>query len=65
MRSKNTSSILAAIPVSNIPKGSAAFWPTIDETIVYSNYFARSVAGKFIKSSHCCRVQYLCLGYPS
>lgn len=49
MRSKSWESIIAAIPPSNGPTGSAAFWPTIDDTIVFSDYPARSTAGAFSK----------------
>jgi cholinesterase len=49
MRSKNTTEISAAIPLSNSAFGAAAFWPTIDDVVVFSDYPARSAAGEFIK----------------
>jgi cholinesterase len=48
MRSKNSSEILAAVPPSGAT-GSAGFGPTIDETVVFSDYLNRSAAGNFIK----------------
>jgi cholinesterase len=50
MRTKNITEIVRAIPVdSSSSTGSAAFWPTIDEVTVFSDYHARSLAGRFIK----------------
>ena len=49
MRTKDTTEISDAIPLSNSGYGAAAFWPTADEMIVFSDYSARSAAGKFIK----------------
>jgi len=42
MRSKSQEEITKAIPTSNSPFGAAAFWPTIDERLVFSNYTNRS-----------------------
>jgi cholinesterase len=45
MRSQSTESITAAIPTSNTsPLGSASFWPTIDEVVVFSDYPNRTPA---------------------
>jgi cholinesterase len=49
MRSVNATTITAAIPVEGGPTGFAPFWPTVDEKIVFSDYAARSAAGKFLK----------------
>lgn len=49
MRTKPTASITAAIPLVNQPYGSAFFWPTIDEKLIFSDYPARLAAGKFAK----------------
>ncbi|KFY14064.1 hypothetical protein V492_02876 [Pseudogymnoascus sp. VKM F-4246] len=49
MRTKPTADITAAIPLVNQAYGSAFFWPTIDEEIVFSDYTARLAAGKFAK----------------
>ncbi|KFX98253.1 hypothetical protein V490_02403 [Pseudogymnoascus sp. VKM F-3557] len=49
MRTKPTTAITAAIPLVNQPYGSAFFWPTVDEKIVFSDYPARLAAGKFAK----------------
>ncbi|OBT44866.1 hypothetical protein VE00_05016 [Pseudogymnoascus sp. WSF 3629] len=49
MRTKPTASITAAIPLVNQAYGSAFFWPTIDEEIVFSDYPVRLAAGKFAK----------------
>jgi carboxylesterase type B len=48
MRTKNFTSILAALPPSSVT-GSVGFGPTIDETVVFSDYLNRSAAGNFIK----------------
>lgn len=44
MRQKTTEEISAAIPLSSQATGSAAFWPTIDEKNVFSNYSHREAA---------------------
>lgn len=49
MRTQPTASITAAIPLVNQPYGSAFFWPTIDEKLVFSDYPARLAAGNFAK----------------
>jgi cholinesterase len=49
MRTKNTTEITAAIPLSNQGYGSAVFWLTMDEKVVFSGYEAGSAAGSFIK----------------
>jgi hypothetical protein len=49
MRSKDTASITAAIPLVNQAYGSASFWPTIDEKTVFSDYPARLASGAFAK----------------
>jgi cholinesterase len=49
MRTKSTKAISEAIPLFNQAFGSASFWPTIDEKLVFSDYPARGAAGKFIK----------------
>jgi cholinesterase len=49
MRRQTTEDIQKAIPLQLVPGGSAAFWPTIDETTVFSDYPALGAAGKFIK----------------
>ena len=49
MRTKNYTSILGAIPTSSSVIGGSSFGPTVDETIVFSNYLARGAAGNFIK----------------
>lgn len=49
MRSKNATDISAAIPMGGGATGSAAFWPTIDEKVVFSDYAARSAAGRFVQ----------------
>ncbi|KFY51058.1 hypothetical protein V496_08974 [Pseudogymnoascus sp. VKM F-4515 (FW-2607)] len=47
MRTKPTTSISGAIPLVNQPYGSAFFWPTVDEELVFSDYPARLAAGNF------------------
>lgn len=47
MRTKPTASISGAIPLVNQPYGSAFFWPTVDEELVFSDYPARLAAGNF------------------
>jgi cholinesterase len=49
MRSKDTKAITDAIPQTNQSFGSASFWPTIDEKLVFSDYPARDAAGTFIR----------------
>jgi cholinesterase len=49
MRTKNFTSILGAIPASSSVIGGSPFGPTVDETIVFSDYLARAAAGNFIK----------------
>jgi cholinesterase len=49
MRHQTTEDIQKAIPLQVVPGGSAAFWPTVDETVVFSDYPALAAAGKFIK----------------
>jgi carboxylesterase type B len=49
IRRQTTEDIQKAIPLQVVPGGSAAFWPTIDETVVFSDYPALAAAGKFIK----------------
>lgn len=48
MRTKNYSSILASLTSSGVT-GSVGFGPTIDETVVFSDYLNRSAAGNFVK----------------
>lgn len=48
MRTKNYSSILAALPSEGVG-GNTGFGPTVDEKVVFSNYISLSRAGKFIK----------------
>ncbi|KAN0106041.1 alpha/beta-hydrolase [Hyaloscypha variabilis] len=49
MRRQPTEAIQKAIPLRNVAGGSAAFWPTVDETVVFSNYPTLAAEGKFIK----------------
>ncbi|PVH90893.1 alpha/beta-hydrolase [Periconia macrospinosa] len=49
MRHQTTQDIQKAIPLETRVGGSAAFWPTVDETVVFSDYSALAAAGKFIK----------------
>jgi cholinesterase len=49
MRSKSTQEITDAIPLFDQAFASAAFWPTIDNVSVFSDYPARTAAGNFIK----------------
>lgn len=49
MRRQTTQDIQKAIPLETRAGGSAAFWPTVDETVVFSDYSALAAAGKFIK----------------
>ena len=48
MRTKNYSSILSSITSSGVV-GSDGFGPTVDETVVFSDYLSRSAAGNFVK----------------
>ena len=48
MRTKNSTAILAALPPSGVT-GTVDFGPTVDETVVFSDYLNRSTAGNFIK----------------
>lgn len=41
MRSKSTSEISSAIPLSNAPTGAASFWPTIDNITIFPSYSSR------------------------
>jgi cholinesterase len=50
MRTKNTSSILAAIPPpTGSAIGSSYFGPTVDDIVVFSDYPTRSASGNFIQ----------------
>ena len=49
MRRQTTEAIQKAIPLYLVAGGSAAFWPTIDEKVVFSDYPTRAAEGKFIK----------------
>jgi cholinesterase len=49
MRTKSFTSLLAAVPNNSGITNIAAFQPTIDETVVFSDYLARSATGNFIK----------------
>ncbi|KAH8695819.1 Alpha/Beta hydrolase protein [Phaeosphaeriaceae sp. PMI808] len=49
MRRQTTQDIQKAIPLETRVGGSAVFWPTVDETVVFSDYSALAAAGKFIK----------------
>jgi cholinesterase len=49
MRSQTTEAIQKAIPLQIQPGGSAAFWPTIDETTVFLDYPSLAAVNKFIK----------------
>lgn len=49
MRTQPTSAITSAIPLVNQPYGSAFFWPTVDEKLVFSDYPARKASGNFAK----------------
>jgi cholinesterase len=49
MRRQTTEAIQKAIPLQNVAGGSAAFWPTVDDTVVFSNYPTLAAEGKFIK----------------
>jgi hypothetical protein len=48
----NFKSILAAIPHSSSQSifGAGSFGPTIDEKVIFSDYTARGLAGKFVKA---------------
>jgi carboxylesterase type B len=48
MRTKNYTSILSSLSSSGLT-GNVGFGPTIDETVVFSDYLNRSAAGNFIK----------------
>jgi cholinesterase len=48
MRTKNYSSILSSLTPSGVV-GTVGFGPTIDETVVFSDYLNRSAAGNFVK----------------
>lgn len=49
MRTQNATDITAAIPQPAGGGGNAAFWPTIDERTVFSDYGNRSAEGRFIQ----------------
>jgi cholinesterase len=48
MRTKNYTDLLKSLTHSGVT-GSVGFGPTIDETVVFSDYLARSTAGNFIQ----------------
>ena len=49
MRNKTTAEITNAIPISTNPYGIKAFFPNADGKTVFSDYYERAKAGKFIK----------------
>lgn len=49
MRNKTTAEITAATSVGISPYGTKAFFPNTDGKIVFSDYYERAKAGKFIK----------------
>ncbi|KAE9370855.1 alpha/beta-hydrolase [Stipitochalara longipes BDJ] len=49
MRRQTTEAIQKAIPLELQAGGAAAFWPTVDETVVFSDYPTLAAEGKFIK----------------
>lgn len=49
MKKKKMEDVQAAIPFENVAGGFAAFWPTVDDEIIFSDYPARSATGQFIK----------------
>jgi len=49
MRRQTTEAIQKAIPLELVAGGAAAFWPTVDESVVFSDYPTLAAEGKSIK----------------